>query len=195
MENQDPSPDWPLPHWGKRRRMAGHDSEVSTFDLEYFFIMCWHQHSYQCLVFRTFEMKWMYALVAHTISISLSDLFAFFSLSRMVASYLVHHSYCATAEAFAKSTDQAVHEELASIKNRQSEFPQSIQVGCSDSCRAIWVCLIKINKKQINSIYFLKGALCIFFVQNYKIFRVNIPSILLPKCIFLFFLSYPDSRW
>ncbi|KAF3857796.1 hypothetical protein F7725_010997 [Dissostichus mawsoni] len=37
----------------------------------------------------------------------------------MVASYLVHHSYCATAEAFAKSTDQAVHEELASIKNRQ----------------------------------------------------------------------------
>lgn len=41
---------------------------------------------------------------------------------RMVASYLVHHSYCATAEAFAKSTDQAVQEELASIKNRQSEF-------------------------------------------------------------------------
>uniref|UniRef100_A0A3Q3GI93 RAN binding protein 9 n=1 Tax=Labrus bergylta TaxID=56723 RepID=A0A3Q3GI93_9LABR len=40
-------------------------------------------------------------------------------LIRMVASYLVHHSYCATAEAFAKSTDQAVHEELASIKNRQ----------------------------------------------------------------------------
>ena len=40
----------------------------------------------------------------------------------MVASYLVHHSYCATAEAFAKSTDQAVHEELASIKNRQSEL-------------------------------------------------------------------------
>ncbi|CAB1325704.1 unnamed protein product [Coregonus sp. 'balchen'] len=28
-------------------------------------------------------------------------------------------NYCATAEAFAKSTDQAVHEELASIKNRQ----------------------------------------------------------------------------
>ncbi|MGH0120817.1 UNVERIFIED_CONTAM: hypothetical protein FKN15_065153 [Acipenser sinensis] len=37
----------------------------------------------------------------------------------MVSSYLVHHGYCATAEAFAKSTDQAVHEELASIKNRQ----------------------------------------------------------------------------
>lgn len=44
------------------------------------------------------------------------------SPARMVASYLVHHSYCATAEAFAKSTDQAVQEELASIKNRQSEL-------------------------------------------------------------------------
>lgn len=40
-------------------------------------------------------------------------------IQKMVASYLVHHSYCATAEAFAKSTDQTVHEELASIKNRQ----------------------------------------------------------------------------
>ncbi|KAF3698611.1 Ran-binding protein 9 [Channa argus] len=40
-------------------------------------------------------------------------------IQKMVASYLVHHSYCATAEAFAKSTNQAVHEELASIKNRQ----------------------------------------------------------------------------
>uniref|UniRef100_A0A4W4DNR9 B30.2/SPRY domain-containing protein n=1 Tax=Electrophorus electricus TaxID=8005 RepID=A0A4W4DNR9_ELEEL len=40
-------------------------------------------------------------------------------IQKMVASYLVHHSYCATAEAFAKSTEQAVHEELASIKNRQ----------------------------------------------------------------------------
>lgn len=51
-----------------------------------------------------------------------------FVFVRMVASYLVHHSYCATAEAFAKSTDQAVHEELASIKNRQSE---SFCVGTS----------------------------------------------------------------
>ncbi|XP_072567258.1 ran-binding protein 9 [Paramormyrops kingsleyae] len=40
-------------------------------------------------------------------------------IQKMVASYLVHHGYCATAEAFARSTDQTVHEELASIKNRQ----------------------------------------------------------------------------
>ena len=57
-------------------------------------------------------------------------------LPRMVASYLVHHSYCATAEAFAKSTDQAVHEELASIKNRQSECPVS-RTGCQSGPDAL----------------------------------------------------------
>ncbi|XP_078544114.1 ran-binding protein 9 isoform X1 [Lissotriton helveticus] len=40
-------------------------------------------------------------------------------IQKMVSSYLVHHGYCATAEAFARSTDQTVQEELASIKNRQ----------------------------------------------------------------------------
>lgn len=45
----------------------------------------------------------------------------FLFVFRMVSSYLVHHGYCATAEAFARSTDQTVLEELASIKNRQSK--------------------------------------------------------------------------
>ena len=40
---------------------------------------------------------------------------------RIVSTYLVHHGYCATAEAFAKSTGQSFTEEMASIKNRQSE--------------------------------------------------------------------------
>lgn len=38
----------------------------------------------------------------------------------MIATYLVHHGYCATAEAFARSTGQEFGEEVASIKNRQS---------------------------------------------------------------------------
>ena len=38
----------------------------------------------------------------------------------MIATYLVHHGYCATAEAFARSTGQEFSEEVASIKNRQS---------------------------------------------------------------------------
>uniref|UniRef100_T1IZ84 Ran-binding protein 9 n=1 Tax=Strigamia maritima TaxID=126957 RepID=T1IZ84_STRMM len=40
-------------------------------------------------------------------------------LHKIVSTYLVHHGYCATAEAFARSTGQAFEEELASIKNRQ----------------------------------------------------------------------------
>ncbi|XP_076060828.1 ran-binding protein M isoform X2 [Oratosquilla oratoria] len=40
-------------------------------------------------------------------------------LHKMVSTYLVHHGYCATAEAFARSTSQDFDEELTSIKNRQ----------------------------------------------------------------------------
>lgn len=43
------------------------------------------------------------------------------TLQKIVSTYLVHHGYCATAEAFAKSTGQSFPEEIASIKNRQSE--------------------------------------------------------------------------
>ncbi|KAM7442040.1 Ran-binding protein 10 [Porites harrisoni] len=41
------------------------------------------------------------------------------TLQKIVSTYLVHHGYCATAEAFAKSTGQSFTEEMASIKNRQ----------------------------------------------------------------------------
>ncbi|XP_053186808.1 ran-binding protein 9 [Scomber japonicus] len=60
-----------------------------------------------------------YTKNGHSLGIAFTDLPERCYIVMMVASYLVHHSYCATAEAFAKSTDQAVHEELASIKNRQ----------------------------------------------------------------------------
>ncbi|CAB1321462.1 unnamed protein product [Coregonus sp. 'balchen'] len=50
-------------------------------------------------------------------------------IQKMVASYLVHHSYCVTAKAFAKSTNQAVHEELISIKNRQSVLCKLVLSG------------------------------------------------------------------
>lgn len=41
---------------------------------------------------------------------------------RMVSTYLVHQGFCATAEAFISQTDQSFEEEIASIKNRQSNF-------------------------------------------------------------------------
>jgi hypothetical protein len=40
----------------------------------------------------------------------------------MVSTYLVHQGFCATAEAFISQTDQSFEEEIASIKNRQSNF-------------------------------------------------------------------------
>jgi len=49
-----------------------------------------------------------------------------FYIIRIVSTYLVHHGYCATAEAFAKSTGQSFTEELASIKNRQRESIQMV---------------------------------------------------------------------
>jgi len=41
-------------------------------------------------------------------------------LRSVVSTYLVHHGYCATANAFLRSTGQSCEEELASIQNRQS---------------------------------------------------------------------------
>lgn len=39
----------------------------------------------------------------------------------MVSTYLVHHGYSSTAEAFARATEQSLNEEMSSIKTRQSE--------------------------------------------------------------------------
>ncbi|XP_059475156.1 ran-binding protein 10 [Neocloeon triangulifer] len=41
------------------------------------------------------------------------------TLQKVVCSYLVHHGYCSTAEAFAKSSGQQFNEEITSIRNRQ----------------------------------------------------------------------------
>ncbi|KAK9891108.1 hypothetical protein WA026_013427 [Henosepilachna vigintioctopunctata] len=40
-------------------------------------------------------------------------------LSKMVSTYLVHHGYCNTAEAFSQTTDTPFSEDLSSIRNRQ----------------------------------------------------------------------------
>uniref|UniRef100_A0A1Y1NM04 Ran-binding protein 9 n=2 Tax=Photinus pyralis TaxID=7054 RepID=A0A1Y1NM04_PHOPY len=40
-------------------------------------------------------------------------------LNKMVSTYLVHHGYCNTAEAFAHITNQPFNEDIGSIKNRQ----------------------------------------------------------------------------
>lgn len=54
--------------------------------------------------------------------------YVYFSI---VSTYLVHHGYCATAEAFAKSTGQKIDEEITSIKNRQSMM-RFLDFGCKN---------------------------------------------------------------
>lgn len=54
----------------------------------------------------------------------------------MVSTYLVHHGYCSTAEAFARGTGQAFDEEITSIKNRQSTFTLKLRVPLSHSTHA-----------------------------------------------------------
>lgn len=41
------------------------------------------------------------------------------ALQQIVSTYLVHHGYCGTAEAFSRSTGQSIEEEMSSIKHRQ----------------------------------------------------------------------------
>ncbi|RUS75825.1 hypothetical protein EGW08_016417 [Elysia chlorotica] len=41
------------------------------------------------------------------------------ALNRMVSTYLVHHGYCSSAEAFSRCTDQPIAENIQSIQNRQ----------------------------------------------------------------------------
>lgn len=48
-------------------------------------------------------------------------------LRKLISTYLVHHGYSSTAEAFAKSVGHVFEEELASIRNRQSLYSSPIQ--------------------------------------------------------------------
>lgn len=49
----------------------------------------------------------------------------------MVSTYLVHHGYCATAEAFTTGTGQIFEEEITSIKNRQSKNNLTSLIICT----------------------------------------------------------------
>ena len=40
----------------------------------------------------------------------------------MVSTYLIHHGYFSTAEAFSHITEEPLNEDLTSIKNRQSKY-------------------------------------------------------------------------
>ena len=68
-----------------------------------------------------FAADWYCIIFAETgIVIYLLQIGILIFFFRLVSTYLVHHGYCATAEAFVRSTGQSIEEEIASIKSRQS---------------------------------------------------------------------------
>ncbi|XP_047030768.1 ran-binding protein 9 isoform X9 [Helicoverpa zea] len=68
------------------------------------------------------------------------------ALHRMVSTYLVHHGYCSTAQAFSRATGQPIDEDIASIKNRQrvSKLVVSGRIGeAIDTTRALYPGLLE----------------------------------------------------
>lgn len=61
---------------------------------------------------------------------------------RLVSTYLVHHGYSATAESFAKGTEQKLNEDVSSIKTRQSRFQFRLKIVNIRQHSLTFCCLI-----------------------------------------------------
>lgn len=77
-------------------------------------------------------------------------------LHRMVSTYLVHHGYCSTAQAFSRATGQPIDEDIASIKNRQrvSKLVVSGRIGeAIEVTRALYPGLLE---RDLDLLFLLK---------------------------------------
>lgn len=77
-------------------------------------------------------------------------------LHRMVSTYLVHHGYCSTAQAFSRATGQPIDEDIASIKNRQrvSKLVVSGRIGeAIELTRALYPGLLE---RDLDLLFLLK---------------------------------------
>ncbi|KAJ8717516.1 hypothetical protein PYW08_005915 [Mythimna loreyi] len=77
-------------------------------------------------------------------------------LHRMVSTYLVHHGYCSTAQAFSRATGQPIDEDIASIKNRQrvSKLVVSGRIGeAIEVTRALYPGLLE---RDVDLLFLLK---------------------------------------
>lgn len=69
----------------------------------------------------------------------------------MVCTYLVHHGYLDSAEAFASSTGQVFQEDYSSIKNRQSRCcSASLPLFSRELEKQRWRKIFKLSKSCIN---------------------------------------------
>jgi hypothetical protein len=87
-------------------------------------------------------------------------------LRKLISTYLVHHGYSSTAEAFAKSVGHVFEEELASIRNRQ-KIQRSVLEGNLDEaielCYQLFPGILERNK---NLLFALKVRQFIEMINN-----------------------------
>nr|XP_014279410.1 ran-binding protein 9-like [Halyomorpha halys] len=77
-------------------------------------------------------------------------------LQRLVSSYLVHHGYCSTAEAFASSTGQEFNEEITSIKNRQKILKLILAGRMGEAIDLTWRLYPGLLESRPNLLFLLK---------------------------------------
>ena len=104
-----PTASYVLWHLGWHRLLSFDSVQSCHIHFRVCHFSCWEWASLRVCIIYTEQTQYMIVFLY------------FHIIVRIVSTYLVHHGYCATAEAFAKSTGQSFTEELASIKNRQSE--------------------------------------------------------------------------
>lgn len=103
----------------------------------------------------------------------------------MVSTYLVHHGYCATAEAFARGSGQPFEEEITSIKNRQSMshlFMEIFQYKCFDDFTRLKSDDFSRPKFHLQQKLVFSGVACMKIKKSGP-FEVNL------KCIVSVFLT------
>ncbi|XP_026684815.1 ran-binding protein 9-like [Diaphorina citri] len=85
-------------------------------------------------------------------------------LQHMVSSYLVHHGYCVTAQAFAKDTHQAFDEEITSIINRQKILKLVLAGRLGEAIETtsrLYPGLLSVNP---NLLFLLKVSISLFLI-------------------------------
>lgn len=87
-------------------------------------------------------------------------------LRKLVSTYLVHHGYSATAEAFTKSVGHVFEEELASIRNRQRIQKSVLNGKIEESIELTYQLFPGILERNPNLLFALKVRQFIEMINN-----------------------------
>ena len=87
-------------------------------------------------------------------------------LRKLISTYLVHHGYSSTAEAFAKSVGHVFEEELASIRNRQRIQRSVLNGNLEESIELTYQLFPGILERNKNLLFALKVRQFIEMINN-----------------------------